>query len=185
MSEAASAIYVHETGLSELDLAAWRYVAGEMTEGERTAFEEGFGDLAVCEAVARQTELLVAIREACRPAGRVIPASMSGVMPAKNGARLSRWVLVCSASLLWLLLSADLLSRRESVDSTQRGLLAKSWVAASELVELEDSAVVEEEEEMLVAASSFDIESDEEEINSLEVPDWLCAAMIGRGNLPE
>lgn len=191
MSEGSIVMCAQEVGLSELDLAAWRYVAGEMTEGERAAFEVGFGDFAVCEAVARQTELLVAVREAClptgvvRPGGVMMPVSVSASTPVKSGVKLSRWVLVGGVSVLWLGLSADLLSRRESVDSTQRGLLAKSWVAASDLVDPEESVALEDEEGMLVAVSSFEVESDGEEMDSLEVPDWLCSAMIGRGNLPE
>lgn len=195
------------------DAEALRYVSGEMSASEVSAFEARFSDVEVCESVARQTELLLILAEACTvgESGEKPVVFRGPTILGRESVRgrlwTSRVALVVSACLLWLLANLGHDNRFESLETVQRALLANSWMASMGIdpvkmsvektefaspdpVDREDdpgAGFFDEREGMLLAALDVEEEAEagEDEIDLLEVPDWLCVAMLGQGDFPE
>ena len=149
--------------LDALEWQAWCYVSGEMSETERVEFEAGFADPAVCEAVARQTELFAGLDQACER-----PLVFAAVGSESSGGVnwMSRGLMVAAACLLWGFLSLGFWGVQRGTSREVR--LGELWVST-----LDEEA---DEGDLLVAAIEPGT-TGEEGIEGLEVPEWMAVGV--------
>lgn len=153
---------ITEDNFDALEWQAWCYVSGEMSEAERAEFEAGFADSAVCEAVARQTELFAGLDQACeRP---LVVAAAGSQNAGVNW--MARGLMVAAACLLWGFLSLGFWGVQGGTSREVR--LGELWVST-----LDEEA---DEGDLLVAAIEPGTNG-EEGIEGLEVPEWMAVGV--------
>ena len=182
---------------TDLDWQAFRYVAGEMTEGEFDRFEEQLAlDQSAREAVAEAAHLAqtIALTESQQPLTlRPAVAAGSGKRLAQTAVWMGFGAAVCLAIMVsagWLDFSADapVASRGSSRDGSQHPAMADdeatrlaiSWIETKDVLtdqtnDAQDSLIdllgaVEDEVIALEMTGADDIEA--------ETPSWLLLAVL-------
>ncbi len=171
----------------DLDWQAFRYIANEMTEAERAAFEERLGqDQRACEVVARMVELangvvctaaVVAISAAPDSASRVSREVIAPhISPRLNTwsrprwQRAAAWVTAVAASLV-----AAILLYQPFNSSTDPSTLAQLWArvrSGSETLSPPDTELLAGFDDAFMAT---------EDETELSVPAWVIEA-VGSGS---
>jgi hypothetical protein len=159
---------MHEN-LEDLDLQAFRYIAGEMTAAEADSFEQRLADdQAACEAVARAVELAQAV--ATVPAD-VIPLPTTHHSPLTTHSSPHRWLRparwVAAAAAVVFGVAGWWYVNRSDEESRLAKVWANLWLGS-------DAVVVPDHD--LIADSKESIVDDEDE---LTVPGWMIEAVGG------
>lgn len=152
---------IHSDHNDELDWIAFRYVAGDMADGEAAAFEERLATTQPArEAVARAAELTQVVARAERPRPRRVWRHVAG------------WAAAAAALGVgvWLVRPSDPPTQTASLD---RASLAELWAR----VQLSDEGGQQWLEDRLAL-----IGDDEPD---LFVPGWLLEAVSGGDDKPD
>ncbi len=144
----------------ELDLLAFRYVAGELERAESDLFEQRLArDQSACEAVARAVMLTSAI-----VAGRCDP--QSAVVRYASKRRSVRWIAAAAAVLLAAITAVVMRSPSRLGESNDELTVAGVWA---------ESALAHGE-----WSSEFGDDSDDgDDAADVALPEWLIEAVSG------
>lgn len=163
----------HFSARDDLDFQAFRYIAGEMADAERVAFEAALaaelalGELTLSEAVARAVELPLTVQAAEKHAAVVATAQTRRAWQTRlswlaSGVLAGAAVIALAApAMRWF--AGD---QAGAVADARTAKLAEVWSETAPLSELID-------------AEEDDVVADGHEIRPERVPSWMLAGLRG------